>query len=84
MKDKVITKKLKVYYGFYEKSKKKHPFIRLKGFYLARSGFKIGDEINVTIDANQIVITKVKNKPINIKRNELGWPTLTSIDDNYD
>ena len=52
------NRKLKVYYG----PNRKHkgcPVIHLSGNYLTRNGFKIGDEINVTLEENKIVISKV-------------------------
>lgn len=52
------TRTLKIYYGYHGKPYVKHPLIRLAGKYLAAMNFQIGDEIDVTVHTNQIVITK--------------------------
>ena len=50
--------KLKVYYGP-NRDYKQCPVIHLSGSYLTRNGFKIGDEINVALEENKIVISKI-------------------------
>ena len=59
MKEETKTRRLKVYSAQREKQKRPHPFIRLAGFYLSNFNFKIGDKVEVTLDANQITITKI-------------------------
>lgn len=54
-------RKLKVYYG-HHKNYKQHPVIHLGGNYLSRLGFKIGDEIELSMEAGRIVITKLQLK----------------------
>ena len=36
-----------------------YPFIRLSGKYLLGFGFKIGDKVNLAIESDRIVITKI-------------------------
>ena len=55
------TRRLKVYYGHHANSFKPHPFIRLAGKYLSVFDFKIGDEVEVMIEAGRIVITKLSS-----------------------
>ena len=52
------NRKLKVYYGP-NRDYKPCPVIHLTGWYLARNGFKVGDEISVTLEENRIVISKI-------------------------
>ena len=52
------NRKLKVYYG-HGHNYKRHPVIHLSGRYLARNGFKVGDELSVALEENRIVISKV-------------------------
>jgi hypothetical protein len=54
------TRRLKVYYGHHANSYKQHPVIHLAGKYLKIQGFKIGDMVEVTMSAGQILITKVE------------------------
>lgn len=54
---KVIRTK-KVYRGHQYPTYKKHPVIILKGLYLEKLGFGIGDSISIKLSAQQILITK--------------------------
>ncbi len=54
------TRRLKVYYGHQGNSYKRLPVIRLSGKYLTVQGFKIGDMVEVTMNAGQILITKIE------------------------
>ena len=55
------TKKIrKVYYGFYPHCKKPHPVINLKGLYLSRMNFEIGDSIDVVMEPGLITIRKIQ------------------------
>ena len=58
----VNTRRLKIYYGYHGNSNKKRPYIRLCGDYLSQMDFKIGDEIEITIDQNRILISKLQQK----------------------
>ena len=53
------TRKLKVYYGHHGPPYKQHPVIRIAGNYLAKLGFKVGDEIEVSMEANVLTVRKV-------------------------
>jgi hypothetical protein len=53
------NRKLKVYYGP-NRGYKYCPVIHLSGKYLTQNGFKAGDEINVTLEENRIVISKIQ------------------------
>ncbi len=49
----------KVYYGHYDyEARDPHPLIRLKGKYLTRFGFKIGDIIKIYLEKDKITILK--------------------------
>lgn len=52
----------KVFYGFYDNrwTDNLHPVIRLRGKYLSKFGFNVGDAIEVLVDMGQITIKKVK------------------------
>lgn len=52
----------KVYRGYQFPTYKKHPVILLKGLYLAKLGFQIGDTIAIELSKEQIVITKLQKK----------------------
>lgn len=55
---------LKVHYGYYEFDKNgRHPMIRIKGKYLSRFDFNVGDLIVVSINKGHIIIQKVENMP---------------------
>lgn len=58
MKTIPVKRILKVYYGYHGAPYVKHPMIRLAGKYLSAMNFKIGDQIEVAVSDNQIVITK--------------------------
>jgi len=56
----------KVQYGRYEqRSRDRHPVIRLGGKYLESCGFMIGDIIEVWLETHQITIMKVNRTPSN-------------------
>jgi hypothetical protein len=54
---------LKVYYT-QPPFRKRHPLIRLCGFYLAQLDFQIGDAIEVTTERGKIVITKASEQGV--------------------
>jgi len=54
---KVIRTK-KVYRGHRYPTYKKHPVIILKGLYLSKLGFQIGDEIRLELRYGEIIIKK--------------------------
>ena len=53
------TRRLKVYYAHHSNSYTPHPVIRLAGKYLTAFDFKIGDMVEITMEENQIVISKI-------------------------
>jgi hypothetical protein len=55
----IKPRRLKVYYGHHGNSYLRHPVIRLAGKYLTQSDFKIGDLIEITIEQNHILISKL-------------------------
>ena len=55
-------RKLKVYYAHHGSTSKQHPFIRLAGKYLSQFDFKIGDEVELSMEAGKIVITKLRKE----------------------
>jgi hypothetical protein len=57
MKDKAL-RQMKVYKGHHHHTYKPHPVIKLRGSYLARLGFKIGDILSIELSNGQILITK--------------------------
>ena len=57
MKDKAV-RQMKVYKGHHHRTYKPHPIIKLRGSYLARLGFKIGDILSIELSHGQILITK--------------------------
>lgn len=56
-----IIPKMKLYYGYTRRNYKRIPVIRLAGNYLAKSNFKIGDCLEITLNDNHIVISKPKD-----------------------
>ena len=58
----VNKRQLKIYYGYHGNSDKKRPYIRLCGDYLSQMDFKIGDEIEITMEQNRILISKLQQK----------------------
>lgn len=65
------TRKMKVYYGHTKNTYKRIPVIRLGGAYLERTGFQIGDSIVVTVEENQIIITKPVTKTVAMLPSEI-------------
>ena len=53
------TRRLKVYYGHHGNSYQRHPVIRLGGKYLSLLDFKIGDMIEIKMERDSILITKL-------------------------
>ena len=53
---------LTVYYGYHSNSYKRHPVIRLAGKYLSKLDFKIGDKIEITMEQNHILISKMQQE----------------------
>jgi hypothetical protein len=58
------TRRLKVYYGHHA-NYPRHPVIRLGGNYLTLQDFKIGDLVEVTLEAGRILITKIPSEKSN-------------------
>lgn len=52
------TRRLRVYYAHRPKGYSKFPVIRLGGNYLTQAGFRIGDELEVSISPSILTITK--------------------------
>ena len=57
MKD-TTSKQMKVYKGHHHHTYKPHPVTKLRGSYLAKFGFKIGDILCIELSQGQIKITK--------------------------
>lgn len=55
----MADRKLKVYYAFRSSDKSPVPEVRLMGQWLEQSGFKIGEQIQVTIKAQEITIKPI-------------------------
>ncbi len=49
-----------VQYGYYENSNSKHPVIKMRGKYLRRFGFEVGDTVEISIEQGQITIRKTE------------------------
>lgn len=43
---------------------KQKPMIRITNFFLLKSGFKVGDKIDVEYQDNQLIIKKINQKQI--------------------
>ena len=52
----MADRKLKVYHSYRSSDKKAVPEVRLIGQWLERSGFRIGEQVQVTIKDQQIII----------------------------
>jgi hypothetical protein len=52
----MADRKLKVYNSYRSRDKQAVPEVRLIGQWLQRSGFKIGEQIQVTIKDQEIII----------------------------
>ena len=57
---KLKPRRLKIQYGEYNGSRRRHPVLRLAGFWLKDFGFAIGDIIKVTGGGGMLNIRKVK------------------------
>lgn len=63
MKNSTSKRILKVCYGHYSYSSKRHPVINLGGKYLTMFDFKIGDFVEITLNKGCITIVNIgKNK----------------------
>jgi hypothetical protein len=49
---------MKVYKGYQHRTYKPHPVIKIRGSYLSKLGFKIGDKLCIELSQDQILITK--------------------------
>lgn len=63
MSDLDSCRRLKICYAYYPKARRKHPMLRLKGHYLSKFGFHVGDTVEIHITQNQITIQKKQVKP---------------------
>ncbi len=52
-------RRLKVYHSFRSSDKKAVPELRLIGQWLEQSGFKIGEQVQVTIKDQEIIIKPI-------------------------
>jgi len=52
----MADRKLKIYHSFRSRDKKAVPEVRLIGQWLEQSGFKIGEQVNITIRNQEIII----------------------------
>jgi hypothetical protein len=59
MKGASKTRRLKVYYAHHGNSTRHHPYIRLAGKYLLNFGFKVGDKVQIQMEEQRIIITKL-------------------------
>lgn len=55
----MTNRRLKVYHSFRSNDKKAVPEVRLIGQWLAQSGFKIGEQVQITIKDQEITIKPV-------------------------
>lgn len=53
-----VTRKLKICYSHYQKSRRRHPVINLKGHYLEKFGFTVGGYVDLTVSQDKIVIQR--------------------------
>jgi len=56
------TRTLKIQYGHYPDSYKRHPVIRLAGCWLSNYDFQIGDSVILQMEKGQIHISKADSK----------------------
>ena len=59
----MAARKLKIYHSFRSGDKHAVPEVRLIGQWLERSGFKIGEEIQVIVKDQEILIRPLTEKP---------------------
>jgi hypothetical protein len=52
----MTDRKLKVYHSFRSRDKKAVPEVRLIGQWLEQSGFKIGEQVQITIRDQEVII----------------------------
>lgn len=52
----MADRRLKIYHSFRSSDKKAVPEVRLIGQWLAQSGFKIGEQVQVTVRDQEIII----------------------------
>ena len=55
----MADRKLKVYHSYRSSDKKAVPELRLIGQWLEQSGFKIGEQVHVTIKDQEIIIKPI-------------------------
>jgi toxic protein SymE len=55
----MASRKLKVYHSYRSGDKKAVPEVRLIGKWLERSGFKIGEQVYITINDQEIIIKPI-------------------------
>jgi hypothetical protein len=55
----MADRRLKVYHSYRSKDKQAVPEVRLIGQWLEQSGFKIGEQVQVTIKDQEIIIKPV-------------------------
>jgi hypothetical protein len=56
--DTISKRRLKICYRQYNKSRKRHPVINLRGHYLEKFGFTVGGYVDLSVTNNMIIITK--------------------------
>ncbi len=52
----MADRKLKIYHSFRSSDKKAVPEVRLIGQWLEQSGFRIGEQVHITIKDQEIII----------------------------
>ncbi len=55
----MANRKLKIYHSYRSSDKKAVPEVRLIGQWLEQSGFKIGEQVQVSIKAQEITIKPI-------------------------
>jgi hypothetical protein len=55
----MADRKLKIYHSYRSGDKKAVPEVRLIGKWLERSGFKIGEQVYITISDQEIIIKRL-------------------------
>lgn len=59
---KVKPRRLKIQYGQYQGSYKRHPVIRLAGDWLRNFDFQVGDYVDITIEKGHMCISKIQTE----------------------
>ena len=55
----MTDRKLKIYHSYRSKDKQAVPEVRLIGQWLEQSGFKIGEQVQITIKDQEIIIKPI-------------------------